>query len=65
MGIKKKKTEIKLIYNVVLVFGVQQSDSVIYIYIYIYIHTHIHISVHIHVAQTVKNLQCGGPRFDS
>ena len=31
-------TEVWLIYNVVLVSGVQQSDSVIYIYIYIYIY---------------------------
>ena len=36
------KIEVQLIYNVVLVSGVQQSDSVLYIYI----HTHIHICIH-------------------
>ena len=41
--------EVWMIYNVVLVSGVQQSDSVIYIYvyictyIYIYRHTHVYI----------------------
>ena len=30
--------EVQLIYNIVLVSGVQQSDSVIYVYIYIYIY---------------------------
>ena len=34
--------EVELIYNVVLVSRVQQSDSVLYIYIYIYTHTHTH-----------------------
>ena len=29
-----------------LVFGVQQSDSVLYIYIYIYTHTHTYICTH-------------------
>ena len=32
-----------MIYSIVLVSGVQQSDSDIYIYIYIYIYTHTHI----------------------
>ena len=32
----------QLIYNVVLISGIQQSDSHIYIYIYIYIYTHIY-----------------------
>ena len=32
--------EVYLIYNVVLISAVQQSDSVIYIYIYIYILFH-------------------------
>ena len=35
--------EIQLVHNVVLVFGVQQSDSVTYTYIY----THTYISFHI------------------
>ena len=35
--------EVSLIYNVVLVSGVQQSDSAIYIYIYIYICIYIYI----------------------
>ena len=38
------KTEVQLMYNV-LVSGIQQSDSV---YIYIYTHTHIHIYIYIH-----------------
>ena len=33
--------EIWLIYNIVLISGVQQSDSFIYIFIYIYIYTHV------------------------
>jgi len=32
--------EVWLIYNVMLISAIQQSDSVTYIYIYIYIHTH-------------------------
>ena len=35
-------TEEWLIYNVVLVSGVQQSNSVMHIYIYIYTHTYIY-----------------------
>ena len=35
--------EIQLVHNVVLVFGVQQSDSVTYTYIYI--HTHIYLFI--------------------
>ena len=34
---KLLKIEIQLIYNVVLISGIQQSDSVIHTYIYIYI----------------------------
>ena len=41
---KKFFIEIQLIYNVVLVSGVQQSDSV-----YIYIHTHTHKYTHIYI----------------
>ena len=49
--------DVELIYNVVLVLGVQQNDSVIYIfsyiymcvcvyiYIYIYIYTYIHTQI--------------------
>ena len=39
-----------MVNNVVLVSGVQQSDSVIYIcvYIYIYIYIYIHIYTHTH-----------------
>ena len=36
-------------YNVVLVSGVQQSDSVVCVYIYIYIYTHTHIYIHIYI----------------
>ena len=39
-------------YNVVLVSGVQQSESCIYIYTYThtYIHTHIHTHIHSHIS---------------
>ena len=33
-------TEVELIYNVVLVSSVQQSDSVSYIYVYVYTYTY-------------------------
>ena len=48
------------IYNIVLVSGVQQSDSVIYIYIYIYTHTKFQIIFHYRLLQTIeyhKNVQ--------
>ena len=48
MGMKKK-TEVKLIYNVVLVFGEQKSDSYIYIYVYIYMHVHMCIYICTHI----------------
>ena len=45
--------EIYLIYNVVLVSGVQQSDSVLYIYIYVCIYTHTHIT---HISSHTSHL---------
>ena len=41
--------EVQLIYNVVLVSGVQQSDSVIYMYMYVYIYIYIYISENIYI----------------
>ena len=40
------KIGVKLIYNVVLVSGIQQYDSVLYIYIYIYIYKNIYIYIY-------------------
>ena len=42
-----KKIEVQLIYNVVLVSGVQQSDSVIHIYVYVYIYIYIYIYIYV------------------
>ena len=39
--------EVYLIYSGVLIFAVQQSDSVIHIYIYLYIYIYTHILIHI------------------
>ena len=46
--LEKKKTEVCLIYSVVSVSGIQQSDSVIYMYMYIYI---FHILFHYSLLQ--------------
>ena len=42
----KNFIEIQLVYNIVLVSSVEQSDSVIYIHIYIYIHVCVYIYVY-------------------
>ena len=47
--LKKFFIEVQLIYIVVLVSGVQQSDSVIHIHTYIYIYIYIHIYIHIYI----------------
>ena len=39
INLSKIIIEIELIYNVVLVSGIQQSDSVIHIYITLYLHS--------------------------
>ena len=43
------KIEVSLIYNVVLISAVQQSDSVTHVYIHIHIYVSIHISVYIYI----------------
>ena len=51
------KTEIQLIYNVVLISTIQKSDSVICMYIYIYTHTYIHslnIPFHYGLSQDIE-----------
>ena len=46
MRLKKNYSiEIELIYHVVLIFAVQQSNSIIYIYIYIYLFFFIFFSI--------------------
>ena len=45
------KIEVELIYNVMLVSGISQSDSVMHIYVYIYIHVN-----HFPGGSVVKNL---------
>ena len=40
--------KVELIYNVVLVSSVQQSDSVLYIYIYIYIYIYLPFQILFH-----------------
>ena len=47
-------------FTVLLVWGIQQSDSVTYIYTHIYIDTHIHIHIYIYIcfpgASVIKSL---------
>ena len=43
------KIEVQLIYNVVLVSGIQQSDPDIYIYVYMYIHIKTHTYIHVYI----------------
>ena len=52
--------EIQLIYNVVLVSGAQQSDSIIYIYTHKYTthtHTHTHILIYIQILSHCRLIQ--------
>ena len=46
----KNFIEVQLIYNVVLVSGVQQSDSVICTCMCVYIYTHTHTHTHTHIS---------------
>ena len=45
-------------YNVVLVLGVQQNNSVKHIYIYIYIHTHTHIHMYMYTHSFQSLFSC-------
>ena len=48
--------DVYLIYSIVLVSGIQQSDSVyIYLHIYIYSYTDTYIYIHMGLSSTVKN----------
>ena len=51
---KLLKIEIQLIYNVVLISGIQQSDSVIHTYIYIYIYLLFQILFHYRLLQDTE-----------
>ena len=48
--------EVELIYNTVLVLGVQHSDSVLYICIYIYIYTHMSIYIQCIIFTYIVNI---------
>ena len=48
MGFFFSLIEVQLIYNIVLVLGVQQNDAVLYIYIYIYVYLYIHTHIYIY-----------------
>ena len=45
---------VQLIYNAVLISGVQQCKSYIYIYIHIYTHTYTHTHTHTHTPSIFK-----------